>query len=119
MIGLNWLRRWMRQKLQNRDAAGPIMLWLGTLFLRYFPFQITCGEFERFVIDYYEGELKPAQRKRFEFHMSICPMCETHFRSYVRAIELGQQLCAADERNAPVELPGELVNAILAARQSS
>ena len=96
------------------DQAGPLKKRLGSFFLRRGPGQLTCTEFESFVYDYYEGALTPKQRRTFDLHMRLCPMCRTHFESYVRTIELGQKLCE-DEERLPNDMPEELVGAILAA----
>jgi hypothetical protein len=90
---------------------------LGAFFLRFAPHQITCAEFERFVIDYYEGQLSARQRSVFDFHMRICPMCDVHFQSYVKAIEMGRRAFQEEDAARPAELPKDLVMAILEARR--
>ncbi len=117
---LSRLVRWLGIRfvaaLGEHDKAGPLKRKLGALFLAYFPGQISCEQFERFVYDYYEGLLPEKQRKRFEFHMRICPMCESAFTGYVRTVELTGRLFAESDGKLPDDVPQELINAMLAAR---
>ena len=99
-------------------SAGPMKRRMGQLFLNCFPGQITCTEFERFLVDFYEENLSEREQQVFEFHMSICPMCNVHFRSYVRAIELGKKVCEGDKNDIAQNVPEELVQAILQARSA-
>ena len=103
--------------LRDHENAPLWMRRLGAYFLRFAPHQITCAEFERFVIDYYEDELSPRQRSMFDFHMRICPMCDIHFQSYVKAIQMGRRLFQEEQALQPAELPKDLVMAILEARR--
>lgn len=98
---------------------GRLRRWLAGLFLHYFPGQITCAEFEAFLIDYHEGALSERQRALFDFHLSICPMCQVQFASYLRTIELGRRVFTEGEEPVPGEVEEELVNAILSARSQS
>ncbi len=98
---------------------GRLRRWLAGLFLHHFPGQITCAEFEAFLIDYHEGALNARQRALFDFHLSICPMCQVQFASYLRTIELGRRVFAEGEEPVPEEVEEELVNAILSARSRS
>lgn len=112
----NWLGMRFVAALGEHDKAGPVKRKLGALFLAYFPGQIRCEEFEQFVFDYYEGVLPQKQRKRFEFHMRICPMCESAFKPYVRTVELTGRLFDEKDSVVPDDVPQELINAMLAAR---
>ena len=107
------LASWM---LGGRGALGPTKRWLASLFLRHFPGQITCAEFEAFILDYHEGALSERQRRTFEFHFTICPTCRTQFTGYLRTIELGQKIFTAEADTLPEEVEDELINAIIAAR---
>ena len=104
---------WM---IGDPNNPGTVKRRLGRLFLRYFPGQITCQEFEAFVVDFVEDDLSPRQRKLFDFHMTICPMCNVQFSDYRRAIELSHKVCEDDDDSLPSDVPEELVTAILAAR---
>jgi predicted anti-sigma-YlaC factor YlaD len=80
------------------------------------PPQITCREFQDFLLDYCEGQLGDEPRAVFEHHLARCPMCRVHFETYLKAIELGRRVLAEDDPDAPADLPEELVEAVLAAR---
>jgi hypothetical protein len=86
---------------------------LEALFLRHFPGQVTCGEFERFIIEYCEGGLTERQRRIFEFHMGFCPMCRVHFEGYRKTIEMGRRVFT--DTSEPLQAPQELINAVLTA----
>lgn len=107
----------LRMMGRHQDA-GPAGLRIRAWLMRHLPGQLTCVEFERFVHDYYEGSLSPRERRVFELHTEMCPMCRVHFASYVQTIGLGRRICAADDASSPSELPEELVSAVLAARRA-
>jgi len=102
----------------RHEDAGAFGLRLRSWMMHHVPGQITCTEFERFVYDYHEGLLGARERRVFDLHMDLCPMCRVHFASYLRAIELGRRLCASEEGSAPPGLPEDLASAILAARRA-
>ncbi len=112
MVGL------LRGLMGRHEDAGPTGLRLRAWIMRHVPGQLTCIEFERFVHDYQEGSLGPRERRAFDLHMDLCPMCRVHFASYLQTIELGRRICATDDATAPAELPEELVSAILVARRA-
>lgn len=87
------------------------------MFLKYYPGQMTCAQFEQFVLDYTEDELPTSQRSRFEYHMRICPMCNSAFATYLRTIEITGQVLKDQSPTAMVEAPQDLVNAMLSARR--
>ena len=107
----------MMRKMRRSEKPSAFRRNVGALLLRNAPGQITCGEFENFVFDYYEGQLSPRERGLFDVHMEVCPTCETYFQSYVKAVAMGKRLCKKDEVDNPIELPEELVAAVLAARR--
>lgn len=98
------------------DTVGPFGLRIRVWMLRNLPGLVTCAELERFVIDYHDDGLSQTERRVFEIHLEMCPPCRSHFESYLKTIELGKLICAADEAEAPTELPEGLRRAILAAR---
>lgn len=113
---VQWLGIRLVDALGGHDNARPVKRKLGALFLAYFPGQMSCREFENFVYDYYEQQLHEDQRKRFEFHMRICPMCELAFKAYVGTSELTSRIFEKEDEVVPTEeVPQELVNAMLAA----
>ncbi len=110
--------RWLNRMMGDPAKAGPVRRWMASLFLQYFPGQITCLDFEQFIIDYVEEDLSDRARRRFEFHMAICPMCRSHFERYAKAVRLGKLAFDDPSASLPTEIPTDLVNAILAARLS-
>ncbi len=85
--------------------------------MRRVPGMITCAEFERFVVDHYEGQLSERERRRFERHMAMCPPCRVSWRSYVKAVALGRRLFADEAADDPAPVDEDLVAAVLAARR--
>ncbi len=77
---------------------------------------MTCREFVEFLNAYLNGDLTPAERAEFERHLAVCPACVRYLQSYETTTVLTQATLAADARDAS-EAPGELIEAILAARR--
>ena len=119
MSGLrNTMVRLLRGMMGRHEDAGPAGLRFRAWLMRNVPGQLTCIEFERFVHDYHEESLSLRERRAFDLHMDLCPMCRVHFNSYLRTIELGRRVCVTDDGSVPPELPEELVSAILSARRA-
>jgi anti-sigma factor RsiW len=89
---------------------------LKAVMMRRLPGMITCQEFERFVLDHYEGRLSEPERRRFERHMAMCPPCRVSWESYCKAVALGRRVFAEEEQDDPAPVGEELVAAVLAAR---
>jgi len=109
------LRTMMALMIGDLAKAGPIKRKIASFAMAMLPGQLSCGEFEQFICDYTENRLDPAVRRRFDFHMSVCPMCRTHLAAYLKTIELSNRAFAPERAGEPVEAPQELVNAVLAA----
>jgi len=106
-------RRIFRRILQN-PVSSAVMMTIGGSMLRYMPGQITCRQFEEFLIDYLEDRLTVEQRKLFERHMKVCPMCRTSLKSYLKVIEMGKSVCAEDEKDEQfTAAPQDLIEAII------
>lgn len=78
---------------------------------------MTCREFIEFLLDYVQGNLPPEAQARFDEHLTICPDCVNYLASYRTTADL-ERLASAEE-NLPAGVPEELIQAILAARQTS
>lgn len=78
---------------------------------------MNCREFVDFLMAYLEGDLPDEQRAVFERHLHACPPCEVYLEQYRETVELGRQVCRADDE-APEDAPEALVQAILAARRA-
>lgn len=77
---------------------------------------MTCREFADFIMDYLSGELPAATRAEFETHLGSCTNCQHYLTSYRETISLGQRAFEDDDASVPLQIPAELVAAILAAR---
>ena len=77
---------------------------------------MTCRECAEFLADYLNGELPAGVRATFERHLTRCPNCETYLEQYRTVIEASR--AAFDDRKGTdhLELPDDLIRAILAAR---
>lgn len=95
----------------HRDRAQLRHRLAGWVFRR-FPGQITCAEFEGFLLDYREGTLSEAQQELFERHLRLCSQCRASLLGYVRTIELGQGLFANQQGPLPEEVPDHMVQAV-------
>jgi hypothetical protein len=73
----------------------------------------TCSEITEFLSDYFDGELDPAVRQVFDFHVNACRECRCYLDSYAATIRRAKE-CAAPQ--APP--PRALIDAILAARRA-
>lgn len=77
---------------------------------------MTCREFVEFLISYIDGNLETAPRDVFEAHMRLCPPCGDYLETYRDTIRLGKFACREEEGSPPEDVPEELIQAILAAR---
>ena len=77
---------------------------------------VTCREFADFMADYLSGELHQDIRQQFDRHLGLCVNCRRYLTSYKETIALGKRALADDDSALPVDVPEELVRAILAAR---
>jgi anti-sigma factor RsiW len=49
---------------------------------------LTCADIVKLVTEYTEGRLDPAERRRFEEHVSICPPCRSFLDQMRTTVEL-------------------------------
>ena len=77
---------------------------------------ITCAEFEAFILDYLEDDLRPAKRRVFELHLKICRECRDYLEAYRRSIALGKAVFQSADAAPPSDVPEDLIKAILEAR---
>jgi anti-sigma factor RsiW len=78
---------------------------------------MTCRDFIEFLMGYTSGELPPAVRAEFDRHLEICDSCVAYLNNYRKTTELSRAAMLEDASDAvPEEVPGELLQAILAAR---
>ena len=55
------------------------------------------------LLDYADGSMAPAVRRKLDEHLSACPPCQHYLRSYTSCTELVQQL-----RDQEAQVPAEL-----------
>lgn len=91
-----------------------LVMRLSHLAERVVPGLITCAEADAFVDDYLEERLDPRVRRRFERHLAMCPPCRGYLEAYRRGVVLTRAAGASDA----VEMPDDLLQAILAARDA-
>lgn len=88
------------------------------LMFRHVRAMITCAEFEKFVLDYFEDRLSPGRKKVFELHLKLCSECRDYLKAYWNAVELGKTVFKEAKDTVPTDVPEDLVSAILAARSA-
>lgn len=100
-------------------VVAPMMRFMKGKMLRYVPGMITCREFEQFIDDYLDNALSPHQTTVFERHIKLCRECRDYLATYQNSIALGKAVFAADSDEFPVpeEVPADLLQAVLEARQ--
>jgi anti-sigma factor RsiW len=64
--------------------------------LRPRPRELACQQVVELVTDYLEGALPPAQRRRFEFHLSGCPHCTEYLAQIRETIRLAGRVTPDD-----------------------
>jgi anti-sigma factor RsiW len=77
---------------------------------------MTCRDFADFLGDYLSGELRADILARFEAHIGVCPNCVRYLAQYREAIELGRSALLDGSAAVPLEVPEELIAAILTCR---
>lgn len=115
-IGLAYLLL-MFTKGHSNHPEGVRHRLAGWVFRR-FADQITCQQFESFLMDYHEGNLADPQRRLFETHLKMCSQCRASLRGYIRSIELGQQLFATQAGPLPEDVPDHIVSAVVMAMRA-
>lgn len=80
---------------------------------------VTCRELIEFLHLYLEGELAPDRVLEFERHLAVCDSCLHYLSTYKETISLGKAACRDLDAPVGVEVPEELVAAILSARRRS
>ena len=100
------------------DAVNPAKRKIWAALLQYVPGQISCRDFESFLIDYHERTLSLRQRRIFELHMRICPLCWVYVHSYLRAVSMGKRVFDDPDDAIADDVPEDLISAIVSARSA-
>ena len=69
---------------------------------------VTCADIVKLVTDYLEGRLTPAERRRFEGHIAICPPCREYLAQMRTTVDLVGGL---REEDVPPEMEDHLLAA--------
>jgi anti-sigma factor RsiW len=69
---------------------------------------LTCADVVKLVTDYLEGRLTPAERRRFEGHVAICPPCQAFLDQMRTTVQLVGGL---REEDVPPEMEEHLLAA--------
>jgi anti-sigma factor RsiW len=80
---------------------------------------MNCREFIEFLWQYLSAELSAEERAKFEAHLARCAPCVRYVQSYQETCRIGKLAFAPSEEPVPEEVPEELIQAILAAREKS
>ncbi len=98
----------MIKALKNMKAA-----FSGTM-MKITPGMITCEEFDKIIVDYYDDNLSAKQRRTFERHLKICPHCQDYIKAYNESRKLGAlSMEEIYNDDLPEDMPEELLQAIL------
>ena len=77
---------------------------------------MTCQQLTEFIMDYCSDGLTRKERAEFEAHLAKCADCVRYLKSYEETIRLARGAVFNPDQSVPVDVPEELVRAILAAR---
>jgi len=102
--------------MSERQNPG-LMRRLKGVMLKRMHSMITCREFEEFIMNYLDGSLPGAQRKKFEFHLRICRECREYLAAYRRTIEIGHAVLGPAHESVPEDVPEDLIRAVLDSRE--
>lgn len=73
---------------------------------------MTCEELIHFLLEYVEGSLTAAEQARFDAHLGECGDCVAYLKTYEVTIRMEKAAAHLD----PEDVPEELVQAVLSAR---
>jgi anti-sigma factor RsiW len=81
---------------------------------------LSCKELIESLTDYIEGRLSLPRKAAFQLHLLCCGQCRDYLHNYETTIAASKQAFPdTDEEAAPAEVPEDLIQAILKARQDS
>jgi hypothetical protein len=80
-------------------------------------FSLKCREVIEFLDRYLSDEPPRAQQREFDWHLRLCRSCRAYLRTYRDTILLEKKSFVSSESAVSLEMPEELVAAVLAARE--
>jgi anti-sigma factor RsiW len=81
--------------------------------------RLTCRECVEFLMDYLDETLDAGVRMTFERHLAACANCVRYLESYKVTTTVCKKAFEVHESEVTAEVPEELIQAILKARQDS
>lgn len=78
---------------------------------------ITCKEFEYYMPFYLDNELSDMKQTLFDRHLRVCRDCHDYLAAYQRTVEMSQAVYHLADESISVEVPENLIKAILKARK--
>lgn len=79
---------------------------------------LTCQQLIEFLSDYLDGSLSLTQRAAFDMHLALCRDCRSYLHNFKTTIAAGKQAFAVPDEVVPANVPEDLVQAILKARNA-
>jgi len=73
---------------------------------------ITCRQVIEFIVDYLDGSLSAEDLRQFQRHLAVCESCVVYLQTYEQTLRL------ARDTGEELDLPEDLVAAVLAARSA-
>lgn len=81
---------------------------------------LSCKELIESLTDYLEGRLSLPRKAAFQLHLLCCGQCRDYLHNYETTIAASKQAFSdPDDEVTPTEVPEDLIQAILKARQDS
>ena len=79
--------------------------------------EMKCRELIDFLAAYLDGELSEDVRLRFDEHLAACPECSAYLETYRETVKLAKGAFHDRDDPVPVDVPEDLIKAILSARR--
>ena len=70
--------------------------------------EMSCKELTEVITEYLEGTLPESERARFEYHLGLCPGCQTYLEQMRQTVRAVGRL---SEESIPTEARNELLKA--------
>ncbi len=80
---------------------------------------IGCDNLEKFIIDFLDDDLPTKTKLSFLQHIEECEHCDAYLQAYRKTIDISKAVFAEGESAYKNKMPEELMDAILAANQTS
>lgn len=112
---MKWIRPYMvwliGNMLESYEKSGRFKKMLMSAMVHMVPGQMSCREFNDFIMSYVDETMDERVRTHFEFHLDSCFMCRKLLDDYVTTISMTGLV----REDGPPQAPRELVDAAIAA----